>query len=139
MFIGFIVTFDLYLLFVILISISYMDLTLTKKIISEQSEDPESLIPKFMSNYFPLETLQQAYMITLIATLSLAVVFFLSVTGLIQFQIPFMFGAQSKKARQNACQRQVLLENLVDTPTAVKLKKLEDMHFDSSLNVSKDS
>jgi Tfp pilus assembly protein PilV len=60
-------------------------------------------------------------MITLIATLVLAVVFFVSVTGLIHFQFPFMFGSESKKGRQNACQRNVLLENLVDTPTAKKL------------------
>jgi len=110
MFIAFIFIFDIYLMLIIIISVVYMDLTLTHKIIYSQTEDAQSYIPKFMAGHLPLRTMQDLYLITLLTTMGLAVVFFVSVTSLIKLQIPFLIGAD-RGPRQRACTKDYRTDN----------------------------
>jgi hypothetical protein len=117
LFIAFIFTFYLYLLCIILISCFYMSLTLTTDILTSQKDEAESLIPKFMAGHLSLETLQDLYLGTLIVTMSIAVIFFVSVTSLIRVQVPFLFGPDPGPRKRAWSKDHRVMMGRLDTPT----------------------
>jgi hypothetical protein len=68
---------------------------------------------------------------TLLTTLLLALLFFISISGLIKYQLPFMCSEESKQERQRAWQRgkgdpKERLYAQIDEGTASRLRKLEE-------------
>jgi hypothetical protein len=75
--------------------------------------------------------LQDLYLWTLLTTLLLAVLFFISISGLIKYQLPFMCSEESKQERQRAWQRgkgdpKERLYAQIDEGTARRLRRLEE-------------
>jgi hypothetical protein len=79
----------------------------------------------------PLDLLQDLYLWTLLFTLLLALLFFISITGLIRYQLPFMLSEESKQERQRAWQRgkgdpKERLYAQIDEGTARRLRRMDE-------------
>ena len=89
------------------------------------------MLPRFLSTMLPLDLLQDLYLWTLLVTLLLALLFFISISGLIKYQVPFMCSEESKQERQRAWQRgkgdpKERLYAQIDEGTARRLRKVEE-------------
>ena len=77
-------------------------------------------------------------MYTLIITLLLAIVFFISITDLIRYQKPFLFEPESREERKRACNIGMdpddRMSQQLDPRTLEKLRSLEENDEESNYN-----